>query len=215
MWGRLATCAAVGYRRRSTAKAAGADCQSAAGYQPAPQNLVRQPTPAQFFMGFRGPKAHSNRPRKAMVCPTGCTTRPRGYPLMPLIRSFRAQLTALYLAFFSLLFVLFSIFLYSELSRSLTARLDDTLASEAETAAVLFPDELQEMKGDAVAAAREVIGELKVRGDFVTIREGSRVLATSPQSAPGPRDRSAARTVQAAGHTYQLAVSAPLDAIHA
>src|ERR1019366_3547193 len=51
---RLATCAAVGYRRRSTAKAAGADCQSAAGYQPAPQNLVRQPTPAQFFMGFRG-----------------------------------------------------------------------------------------------------------------------------------------------------------------
>src|SRR5450759_5119460 len=70
MWGRLATCAAVGYRRRSTAKAAGADCQSAAGYQPAPQNLVRQPTPAQFFMGFRGPKAHSNRPRKSMVCPT-------------------------------------------------------------------------------------------------------------------------------------------------
>src|ERR1019366_3688743 len=61
MWGRLATCAAVGYRRRSAAKAAGADCQSAAGYQPAPQNLVRQPTPAQFFMGFRGPKAHSNR----------------------------------------------------------------------------------------------------------------------------------------------------------
>src|ERR1019366_8282899 len=53
----LVTCAAVGYRRRSTAKAAGADCQSAAGYQPAPQNLVRQPTPAQFFMGFRGPQA--------------------------------------------------------------------------------------------------------------------------------------------------------------
>src|SRR5450759_1208888 len=67
MWGRLATCAAVGYRRRSTAKAAGADCQSAAGYQPAPQNLVRQPTPAQFFMGFRGPKAHSNRRQKTIV----------------------------------------------------------------------------------------------------------------------------------------------------
>src|SRR5450759_64717 len=66
MWGRLATCAAVGYRRRSTAKAAGADCQSAAGYQPAPQNLVRQPTPAQFFMGFRGPKAHNNRGEKPM-----------------------------------------------------------------------------------------------------------------------------------------------------
>ena len=48
-----------------------------------------------------------------------------------LIRSFRTQLTALYLAFFSLLFVLFSIFLYGELSRSLVARLDDTLAAEA------------------------------------------------------------------------------------
>src|SRR5450759_122908 len=120
-----------------------------------------------------------------MVCPTGCTRR----SLMPLIRSFRAQLTALYLAFFSLLFVLFSIFLYSELSRSLTARLDDTLASEAETAAVLFPDEIQEMNGDAPAAAREVVGEMKVHGDFMTIREGSRVLATSPQSAPVPRAR--------------------------
>src|SRR5664280_735690 len=71
-----------------------------------------------------------------------------------LIRSFRTQLTALYLAFFSLLFVLFSIFLYGELSRSLVGRLDDTLAAEADTAAVLFPDELQEMKGDAPPAAR-------------------------------------------------------------
>jgi heavy metal sensor kinase len=134
---------------------------------------------------------------------------------MPLIRSFRAQLTALYLAFFSLLFILFSIYLYSELSRSLTTRLEDTLASEAETAAVLFPDELQEMKGDAPAAAREVIGELKVHGDFVAIREGGRVLAASPQSAPGPRDLGAERTIQAGGRTYQIAVSAPLDAIRA
>ena len=70
-------------------------------------------------------------------------------PHVPVIGSFRAQLTALYLAFFSLLFLLFSIFLYGELSRSLMARLDATLASEADTAAVLFPDELQEMKGDA------------------------------------------------------------------
>src|ERR1019366_8172247 len=52
MWGRLATCAAVGYRRRSTAKAAGADCQSAAGYQPAPQNLVRQPDARSVFHGI-------------------------------------------------------------------------------------------------------------------------------------------------------------------
>jgi heavy metal sensor kinase len=130
-------------------------------------------------------------------------------------RSFRAQLTALYLAFFSLLFLLFSAFLYGELARSLTVRLEDTLASEADTAAVLFPDEFEEMKGDAVAAAREVIGELKVRGDFVTIRDGSRVLAASPQTAPRPSDPSATRTVQAGGRNYQIAVSAPLDSIHA
>jgi two-component system, OmpR family, sensor kinase len=134
---------------------------------------------------------------------------------MPLIRSFRAQLTALYLAFFSLLFLLFSLFLYSELSQSLIARLDDTLASEADTAAGLFPDELQEMKGDALAAAREVVGEMKVHDHFLAIREGSRVLAANPQAAPDPRDRTATRTVQAAGHTYQIEVAASLDAIHA
>ena len=134
---------------------------------------------------------------------------------MPLMRSFRAQLTALYLAFFSLLFVLFSIFLYGELSRSLTARLEVSLASEADTAAVLFPDELQEMKGDEIAAAREVVSELKVHGDFVTIREGSRVLAASPQPPPDPRDPSATRVVQAGGRTYHIVVSASLDTIHA
>src|SRR5205809_7837840 len=113
--------------------------------------------------------------------------------------SFRARLTALYLAFFSLLFVVFSIFLYGQLSRSLVARLDATLASEADTAAVLFPDEVHEMNGDTAAAAREVINELKVHGDFVAIRDGSRVLASSPQAPPGPRDRSVTRTAVAAG----------------
>src|ERR1019366_3109450 len=97
MWGRLATrlatCAAVGYRRRSVAKAAGADCQSAAGYQPAPQNLIRQPTPAQFFMGFRGPKA--NRPQNAMVCPTGILqVSPSMVPFDPLFCSPHLQTIA-------------------------------------------------------------------------------------------------------------------------
>lgn len=134
---------------------------------------------------------------------------------MPLMRSFRGQLTALYLTFFSLLFILFSIFLYGELSRSLTARLDDSLASEADTAAGLFPDELQEMHGDVLAAAREVISEMKVRGHSVAIREGGRVLAASPLTPGRERDRLAARTVQVGEHTYQIAVSAPLATIDA
>jgi heavy metal sensor kinase len=127
--------------------------------------------------------------------------------------SFRARLTALYLAFFSLLFVVFSIFLYGELSRSLVNRLDATLASEADTAAVLFPDELHEMNGDEVAAAREVVSELKVHGDFVAIRDGSRVLASNPQAPSGPRDRIATRTVEFKGRTYQIELSASLDSI--
>src|ERR1035438_4825306 len=32
-----------------------------------------------FFMGFRGPKAHSNRPHKTMVCPTEEIALPRGF----------------------------------------------------------------------------------------------------------------------------------------
>ena len=95
------------------------------------------------------------------------------------MRSLRAQLTALYLAFFTLLFAVFSAFLYGELARSLTTHVDGRLASEADTAAVLFPDELHEMHGDELSAAREVISELKLHGDSVTIRKGDRVLAAS------------------------------------
>ena len=77
----------------------------------------------------------------------------------PFMRSFRVQLTALYLAFFSLLFVLFSVFIYGELSRSLTARLDETLTSEADTAAGLFPmnsgDEGRRTRGRARGGRRD------------------------------------------------------------
>ena len=34
------------------------------------KNHIRQPAQTQFFMGFRGPKAHSNRRQKTIVCPT-------------------------------------------------------------------------------------------------------------------------------------------------
>jgi hypothetical protein len=75
VWGRLATCAAVGYRRRSAASAAVGRAQRA---PPIGRSLPSCPTMSDlplrvgtpFFMKFRGPKAHPNRPRKAMVCPT-------------------------------------------------------------------------------------------------------------------------------------------------
>jgi heavy metal sensor kinase len=132
-----------------------------------------------------------------------------------MLNSFRARLTALYLAFFSLLFILFSVFLYGELSRSLFERLERTLSSEADTAAGLFPDEFQEMHGDALLAAREVVGEMKLHGDLVTVREGSRILAAGEQSAPRAAGRIASRTVQAGGRSFQIEVWAPVDSIEA
>src|ERR1035437_405054 len=74
VWGRLATCAAVGYRRRSAASAA-------VGRLPIGRSLPSCPTMPDlplnvgtpFFMKFRGPKAHPNRPR-------GSFGRPRPFP---------------------------------------------------------------------------------------------------------------------------------------
>ncbi len=96
-----------------------------------------------------------------------------------MIKSFRLQLTAWYLLLFTLLFLGFSLFLYGELSKSLYRRLDEALSSEARTAAGPFRDELAEHKGDAAAAAAEVIGELNFRGALVAVFEGNKLLAAS------------------------------------
>ena len=127
--------------------------------------------------------------------------------------SLRVRLTALYLAFFSLLFILFSAFLYGELSRSLVARLDQTISSEADTAAGLFPDEFHEMNGDADAAAREVVNEMK--GAFVTIRQGNRTLATSTPAPLPAATGVASRVAMAGGRPYEITVTAPLDSVEA
>ena len=80
---------------------------------------------------------------------------------MKAVGTLRFRLTALYLVFFSLLFVLFSVFLYSVLSTSLRSRLDETLTSEANTVAVMFQDEFQEMKGDTQMAANETVAGVR------------------------------------------------------
>src|SRR5579872_2889525 len=120
-----------------------------------------------------------------------------------MFRSLRLQLAAWYVAFFSLLFVLFGIFLYSVLSRALETRLEATLASEASTAAALMADELMEEKGDAAKAATEVTSEL--RGSVVAILWDGRVLAASAAFFPGGFEAAA---LQAAG---QPSADIPLD----
>jgi two-component system OmpR family sensor kinase len=106
-----------------------------------------------------------------------------------MIRSLRFRLTGLYLAFFSLLFILFSIFLYGVLSGALQARLDETLSAEANTLAGLLLDELEEMKGDVPAAAHEAVANLRLHGGLVAIFAGGNALASTTPVQPHEFDR--------------------------
>ncbi|MEI9974924.1 MAG: hypothetical protein WDO73_24435 [Ignavibacteriota bacterium] len=78
-----------------------------------------------------------------------------------MIKTLRARVTLWYLAFFSLLFLLFSLFLHSVVARAFERRLDESLSVQANTAAALLTDEFGEMKGDAAVASREVLGDLR------------------------------------------------------
>lgn len=96
-----------------------------------------------------------------------------------MIRSFRLRLTAWYLALFSLLFLLFSVFVYGILAQGLQHRLDESLSSGANTAVGLFQAELAEWKGNAPEAAAETVSEMHLRGILLAVFEGQRLLAVS------------------------------------
>ena len=96
-----------------------------------------------------------------------------------MIKSFRLQLTAWYLLFFTLLFMLFSIFFYQVLSRALHKRMDETLSSELNTGIGLFGAEMAELKDDAHAAATEAMSEIKIRGVLVAIFQDGQFLAST------------------------------------
>ena len=133
-------------------------------------------------------------------------------------RSLRFRLTLLYSCFFAVLFALAGLLLYTALSHSLYARMDETLAGEADTAVGLFADEFEELGRKADPAAREVVNDMKLRGDFVAVAEGSRVLAAKPVAplaeVSGERWRLAERQVRLAGTDYRVVVAATLDPIH-
>src|ERR1035438_8450451 len=96
--------------------------------------------------------------------------------------SLRVRLTAWYLALFSLLFVLFGIFLYGMLSSALRDRLDESLRSEIDTAAAMFSDELDEAKGDVPTAASETASGMRVRDTLVAVVADGVLLAASDPS---------------------------------
>ena len=123
------------------------------------------------------------------------------------IKSLRLQITLWYVAFFSLLFVLFSIFLYGVLSKALEARVDDALRSEAATAAAMFADEMHESNGDRAVAAHEVMLDLRLRDSLVAVLSGKQVLAAS---GPVPQDELAAIVAEASsGGAAELVAAWP------
>ena len=124
-----------------------------------------------------------------------------------MIRSFRFRLTLWYVALFSLLFVVFSIFLHGLLSKDLRTRLDQSLTSEANTASALLEDELVEEKGDVHLAATEAVSGLRLHGSRVGILSGARLLASS---APVSQQESDAVVAQAArGASPDLLLALP------
>ena len=102
-----------------------------------------------------------------------------------MVRNLRLRLTLWYLGLFSLLFLLFSVFLYGVLDNALRSRLDERLSSEANTTAGLFLAELEELKGDAGPAAVETISEMRPRGVLLAIFENHRLLTPSAPASGG------------------------------
>ncbi|MGA3017734.1 MAG: heavy metal sensor histidine kinase [Bryobacteraceae bacterium] len=124
-----------------------------------------------------------------------------------MINSFRFRLTLWYLLFFSLLFVLFSLFLHGVLSHALQRRLDEGLAVEANTAAAMLQDEFDEMKGNVRAASSEAVSGMRLHGSLVAVVSGNRLLAASTPLPQSQVDFIAARA--AVDPTADLAVAVP------
>jgi signal transduction histidine kinase len=123
------------------------------------------------------------------------------------IRSFRLRLTLWYLGLFSILFLLFSVFLYGVLGSALRIRLDERLSSEANTTASLFVAELEELKGDARLAAVETVTEMRPRGVLLAIFENRRLLTASARLTAGELDAVGRRAL--GGGQSDLAVDMP------
>jgi heavy metal sensor kinase len=123
-----------------------------------------------------------------------------------MIRSFRFRLTVWYVGLFSLLFVMFSIFLHGLLSKDLRARLDQSLTSEANTASALFEDELVEEKGDVRRAAAGAVAGLRLHGSRVAILSGARLLASSAPVSPRELDAVVAQAFASASPDLLLAL---------
>jgi heavy metal sensor kinase len=99
-------------------------------------------------------------------------------------RTLRFRLTAWHLGLSAALLVLFCAFCYHLLAVSLAARIDGRLASEANTAASLFEDEIHESNGDVEKSAAEIVADMRLEGSAVAVLRDGHVIAGTimPQS---------------------------------
>src|SRR5947209_1315080 len=145
-----------------------------------------------------------------------------------MINTFRFRITAWYLGFFTLLFAAFSLFLYGVLGRSLQARLDDTLLSQANTAEVLFRDEVEETHGDFRTAATEVVSDMRVHNTIAIFSDSAKLAGGPLPDLPGlrtvgeverilalPHARAAIHRTAARGATFYVVAVGSLDTIDA
>lgn len=99
-----------------------------------------------------------------------------------MIRSLRGRLTTWYVALFSLVFALFSIFLYGMVSSALRERVDAALRSDADTAGGMFLDELDEAKGDVRTAANETAKGMRLHDALVAVVADGALLAATDET---------------------------------
>jgi two-component system OmpR family sensor kinase len=123
-----------------------------------------------------------------------------------MIRSFRLRLTAWYVGCFAVLFTLLAAGLYGVLSRALTSRLDESLRSETATAAALFLDEMDEMKGDRLKAAAEAISNMRLGAGRIALLDVGHIDAVGLLGASAPFDarQAAQRAPQAMQSAYPM-----------
>jgi two-component system, OmpR family, sensor kinase len=96
-----------------------------------------------------------------------------------MVKTFRLRLTLWYLGCFALLFSVLTAGLYAVLSRAMVGRLDESLVSQAATAAALFQDEMEETHGDVTASAHEAVTNMRLKVSKVAILAGANAVAVS------------------------------------
>lgn len=96
-----------------------------------------------------------------------------------MLNSVRLRLTLWYVVAFGLLLLGFSIFVYTQLAKSLYSRADQSLRNAAQATANEFASEIDEFHGDSLAGAAETLKELQLPNVYTAIFADDRLLTAN------------------------------------